>query len=99
MNAFRKASLVFVVALVAVFALGAFQSSAEAGGHNHHGHNHHGHHFHHGHHHHVKYYPSHYWPTYDYVKPASYPVTYYDCYGRPYVVWQTSYSNYTNPIW
>jgi hypothetical protein len=93
MYAFRRISLVVLVALVAVFALGAFGSTAEAG---HHGHGHH----HHGHFH-VKY-PSHisygtYWPTYQFVKPISYPVTYYDCYGRPYVVWQTSYS--TNPLW
>jgi hypothetical protein len=94
MNAFRKAGLAVVITLVAVLALGVIQPSAEAGGHNHHGH-----HFHHGHHHHVKFYPTYYWPTYNYVKPVSYPVTYYDCYGRPYVVWQTSYSNYTNPIW
>jgi hypothetical protein len=94
MNVFRKISLVVLVALVVVVAFGVLGSSAEAGGHGH------GHHHHHGHFH-VKY-PSYinygaYWPTYQYVKPVSYPVTYYDCYGRPYVVWQTSYN--TNHVW
>jgi hypothetical protein len=91
MNAFRKIGLVVLIALVAVFALSLLESSAVAGGHHGHGHHHHGH-------FHVKYldYGA-YWPTYQYVKPISYPVTYYDCYGRPYVVWQTSYN--TNPVW
>lgn len=92
MNAFRGISLVILVAIVAVFAVGVLGSSAEAGQHGH-GHHHHGH-FH-------LTYPSYvdygtYWPTYQSVKPISYPVTYYDCYGRPYIVWQTSY---TNPLW
>jgi hypothetical protein len=91
MNVCRRISLVLLVSLVAVFAFGAWSPSAEAG---HHGHGHH----HHGHFH-VKY-PSHvhydtYWPHV--VKPVSYPVTYYDCYGRPYIVWQTSYG--TNHLW
>jgi hypothetical protein len=104
MNAFRKIGLVAVVALVAVFALGFLSSSAEAGGchssnyggsfskycgsygnYNCYG---------------GSCYPttscyggSCYWPTtYNCLKPTSYPVTYYDCYGRPYVVWQTSYN-------
>jgi hypothetical protein len=94
MKAVRKISLFVLVAFVAVFALGAFTSSAEAGGchsygfssypsygHSHAVHKHYDYH-----------YPVSYWPTYDYVKPISYPATYYDCYGRPYVVWQTSYS-------
>jgi hypothetical protein len=91
MNAFRKISLVVLLTVVAVIALGGLTSTAEAG---HHGHHHHGH-------FHVKY-PSYinygaYWPSYEFVKPISYPVTYYDCYGRPYIVWQTSYG--TNPVW
>jgi hypothetical protein len=92
MNVLRKMSLFVLVAFVAVIALGVFSSSAEAGGW--HGHS--------------SFYPSikylnygsydcygghGYWPTtYNYYKPISYPVTYYDCYGHPYVVWQTSYS-------
>lgn len=33
------------------------------------------------------------WPTYNYcVRPVSIPVTVYDCYGLPHVVYQTSYS-------
>jgi hypothetical protein len=106
MNAFRKISLVVLVAFVAVFALGVFASSAEAGGCHSSGY---------GGGSSTKFcdYGSYgnytscyggnwYWPTtYPCVKPISYPVTYYDCYGRPYVVWQTSYSNsgYTNPVW
>jgi hypothetical protein len=27
------------------------------------------------------------------AKPYSYPVTSYDCFGRPYVVWQTGYNS------
>jgi hypothetical protein len=39
------------------------------------------------------YYGAHsYWPAYRVARPISYPVTYYDCYGRPYVVLQTTYS-------
>jgi hypothetical protein len=95
MNAFRKISLVVLFAVVAVFAFGVSSPTAEAG---HHGHGHH--HHHHGHFH-VKH-PSYvhydtYWPSQHFVKPLSYPVTYYDCYGRPYIVWQTSYG--TNPLW
>ena len=93
MNAFRKISLVVLVAIVAAFAVGALNSTAQAGGHCHSYHN--------VGHYHVNY-PSHvnyatYWPTYEYVKPISYPVTYYDCHGRPYVVWQSSYT--TGAAW
>jgi hypothetical protein len=87
MNAFRKTSFVVLLAFAAVLALGVFQSSAEAGG---------------CHSHSYGSYPSYsyanygsysYWPTtYNYYKPVSYPVTHYDCYGQPYVIWQTSYS-------
>jgi hypothetical protein len=96
MNVFRKASVLVLVAFVAVLAIGMFQSSAEAGGCHSYGY------------HHVKYptvsYSPYnncysgtcYWPTYHVAKPISYPVTYYDCYGRPYIVWQTSHSN---PLW
>ncbi len=114
MNAFRKASVIVLVMLVAVIALGVFESSAQAGGgcHNYGGGG-------------YKcytptycnygsygnysscygnscYYPtscydySCYYPTYQVAKPIHYPVTQYDCYGRPQVVWQT---NYTNPLW
>lgn len=93
MYAFRRISLVVLVALAAVFAFGVLGSSAEAGHHGH-AHQHHGH-------VHVKY-PSYahydtYWPTHEFVQPFSYPVTHYDCYGRPYIVWQASYG--TNPLW
>jgi hypothetical protein len=102
MNAFRKVSLFVLVAFVAVFAVGVLSSSAEAGGCHSSGYGgsyssyssygtskpycYGG-----------SCYPStytSYYPTYNYncVKPVSYPVTYYDCYGHPYVVWQTSYS-------
>lgn len=100
MNGFRKIGL-FFVAVVIVVALGAFQSSAEAGGHHSSGHKsfHSPSHFNYGGF--SKYgscyggncYTSYYLPTsHACIKPASYPVTVYDCYGRPYVVWQTSYS-------
>jgi hypothetical protein len=95
MNAFRKVSLFVLVAFVAVFAVSALSSSAEAGGCHSYGHGS-SYSSYHNHGHHLHRYPvshaSYYWPTYDYVKPISYPVTYYDCYGHPYVVWQTSYS-------
>jgi hypothetical protein len=62
---------------------------AEAGGH----HIHKFHHFAHAKH----FYRAHYWPAryqpivkYS-VTPVSYPVTYYDSFGQPYVVWQTIY--------
>jgi hypothetical protein len=89
MKRVRKISLFVLVAFVAVFALSAFTSSAEAGGcHKYYPTYSYGHV-----HKHIDYhYPVSYWPTYDYIKPISYPVTYYDCYGHPYVVWQTSYS-------
>jgi hypothetical protein len=89
MNACRKARLFVLLGLVAVLALGLSVAPAEAGGH-------HVHKFHHvsypkyvnyGH-----YCPTAYQPIVKYVvKPISYPVTHYDCYGQPYVVWQTSY--------
>src|SRR5262245_36038956 len=102
MKTVRKISLLVLVAFVAVFALGSFTSSAEAGGCHSYGYSSYSPSF--------KYcdynsykpycygdycYPSYtscYYPTYNCVKPINYPVTYYDCYGRPYVVWQTSYS-------
>jgi hypothetical protein len=99
MNAFRKTSLVVLVALLAIVAVGVFQSSAIAGGHNHnhHNNNHHKHHnfhhsFHHGHHGHFHYpkYVNYHW---QYAKPVLVPVTHYDCYGQPYIVWQTNYSH------
>jgi hypothetical protein len=120
MNAFRKISLIVLVAFVAVFALSAFDSVAEASN----GHS--------GSNYKSCYSPSHcnyspsycnysncytpsycnygscydysscygsscyntcYYPTnYQCIKPISFPVTVYDCYGRPSVVWQTSYS-------
>jgi hypothetical protein len=37
------------------------------------------------------------YPSYDYScfypKTCSYPVTAFDCYGRPYTVWQTGYGS------
>jgi len=100
MNGFRKVGL-FVVAVVIVVALGAFSSSAEAGGHYSSGHKsfyspghfHYGGYSNYGSCYGGNYYTSYYLPTsYTYIKPVSYPVTVYDRYGRPYVVWQTSYS-------
>jgi hypothetical protein len=108
MNAFRKASVVVLVMLVAVIALGVFESSAQAGGgcYNYGG----------GYKCYTPsytnysscygnscYYPtscydySCYYPTYQVAKPINYPVTQYDCYGRPYVTWQTNYTQ--NPLW
>ena len=88
MNASRKIRLVGLLSLVAVLALGMSVASAEAGCH-------------------YNFNPSHssyssycnygycptvYRPVVKYVvKPYSYPVTLIDCYGQPYVVWQTSY--------
>jgi hypothetical protein len=93
MNAFRKVRLFVLLGFVAVLTLGLSAAPAEAGGH--HGHQHF-HNFHHvsypkyinyGH-----YCPTSYQPIIKYVvKPISYPATYYDCYGQPYVVWQTTY--------
>jgi hypothetical protein len=41
------------------------------------------------------YAPQPYFSTgYTWSRPVSYPTTLYDGYGRPYVVWQTSYSAY-----
>jgi len=91
MNPSRKTRLVVLFALVALLGLSLSAVPAEAGGqfkfqvHNVH-----------------STYPSyfnysHYCPTGDQpivkyvVKPYSYPVTLIDCYGQPYVVWQTSY--------
>jgi hypothetical protein len=90
MNAFRNSRLLVLVAFVAVLALGLAVAPADAGNHHnfHNVHNfHHVKHFHHGH-----FWPTHYQPVVKYVvKPYSYPVTLIDCYGQPYVVWQTSY--------
>jgi hypothetical protein len=90
MNAFRKIRLFVLLGFVAVLAISLSAVPAEAGHHNHHFHKfHHFHYpkfFNHG------YYPTFYQPIVKYVvKPISYPVTQYDCYGQPYVVWQTTY--------
>jgi hypothetical protein len=103
MNAFRKSSVLVLVAFVAVLALGLV-SSAEAGGchsggygystsysHYPSSYNCYGN---------SCYYPtSNYYPTTSYYpttyscyKPVCYPVTTYDCYGHPSTVWQTSYT-------
>ena len=95
MNAFRKNRLFVLFASVAVLALGLSVAPADAGNHKHghHGHGHHGHNFHHvKHFNHGHFYPKFHQPLVKYVvKPISYPVTQYDCYGQPYVIWQTSY--------
>jgi hypothetical protein len=94
MSTFRRISLVVLVAVLAVVGVGALQSPAVAGGHNHH-HNHH-HAFHHGHHHHGHFhvtYPKYVNYNWQYANPILVPVTYYDCYGQPYIVWQTKYSH------
>jgi hypothetical protein len=100
MNAFRKSSLFVLFGFVALLALSLTATTAEAGG----CHKGYGFHKSYGHHsvsypsypsvynHNACYGPSCYWPTYQVAKPISYPVTYYDCYGQPYIVWQTSYS-------
>jgi hypothetical protein len=40
-------------------------------------------------------YVNYHWPQYHVAKPILVPVTQYDCYGQPYIVWQTSYSPYS----
>jgi hypothetical protein len=90
MNAFRKVRLFVLLGFVAVLAFSLSAAPAEAGGHAH---------FHKVHYlTYPKYFncghycPTSYQPIINYVvKPISYPVTYYDCYGQPYVAWQTSY--------
>ena len=100
MHAFRKTSFVVVLGFVVLIAFGLAATTAEAGG------CHHGYGFHSSYRIHNVGYPSYfnyssytscygpscYLPTYQVAKPVSYPVTFYDCYGRPYIVWQTSYS-------
>ncbi|MEX2308234.1 MAG: hypothetical protein WD738_11605 [Pirellulales bacterium] len=94
MNAFRKFRLVILFGLVAALALGVSVATAEAGGHHtfykfHNVHSSYPSHCNYGH-----YYPTLYQPMVNYVvKPYSYPVTLVDCYGQPYVVWQTSYQS------
>ena len=92
MSAFRKIRLFVLFAFVAVLAVSLCASPAEDGGHQkvHNVHKVDGFypcHFNYGH-----YCPTTYQPIVKYVvKPYSYPVTLIDCYGQPYVVWQTSY--------
>jgi hypothetical protein len=85
MNALRKTRLFVLFAFVAVLAVSLTAAPANAGGC-------HSYSFH-------SSYPSYcnygsycYQPVVKYVvKPITYPVTQYDCYGQPYVIWKTTY--------
>lgn len=97
MNALRKVRVLALVALLVVVVFGIGTASAEAGGKCHYG----------GYGGYSSsycytptYYKSCYYPSYDYCnydyscyypKFCSYPVTTYDCFGRPYTVWQSGY--------
>ena len=94
MNAFRKIRTLALVSLFVLGLLGIGVGTADAGGCHYGGYGFH----------HVSYSPSYcsYTPSYSYSnydyscfypKSCSYPVTVYDCYGRPYTVWQTGYGN------
>jgi hypothetical protein len=91
MNAFRNIRALILFGLLAVPALSLGPAPAQAGGlhklHSPKVHSVYPSYFHHAH-----YCPNVYQPIVKYVvRPYSYPVTLVDCYGRPYVVWQTAY--------
>jgi hypothetical protein len=103
MNAFRKIRVLALVGLLALVVFGIGAASAEAGGKCHYGGysssycytpNYYK----------TCYYPSNNWCNYGYgydyncfyPKTCNYPVTTYDCYGRPFTVWQTGYG--TTPV-
>jgi hypothetical protein len=88
MNAFRKIRILTLVALLALVVFGIGAATAEAG-------------YHCGYKY-ASYSPSYcYYPSYNYCNydyscfypKCSYPVTVYDCFGRPYTVWQTGYGS------
>lgn len=99
MNAIRKFRVLALVALLAVAVLGVGAATAEAGGGCHYG----------GYGGYKCYYPSYNYcsyPTYNYCnygygydyscyypKTCNYPVTSFDCYGRPSTFWQTGYGS------
>jgi hypothetical protein len=91
MNAIRRIRFAALLGSLSVLALIAVAAPAKAG------HGHHGH----GHHHFGLYssyptalYDSHCHTTpYIYtLKPIYYPVTTYDCFGHPHIVYQTGYT-------
>lgn len=88
MNAFRKFRVLALVGLLTAVVFGLSAATAEAGGCHYGGYG--GHTSYSSH-----YYPSYHYGSYDYScyypKSFSYPVTSFDCYGRPFTVWQTGY--------
>ncbi len=93
MNAFRTTRVLALVGLLALVLFGIGAATAEAGGCHYGGYGFR----------HVSYspsycsYPSYSYSNYDYgcyyPRTCSYPVTAFDCYGRPYTVWQTGYGS------
>jgi hypothetical protein len=85
MNAFRKIRVLALVGLLTLVVFGIGATTADAGCH-------YG-----GYSSSYCYYPSYSYCNYDYScfypKTCSYPVTVYDCFGRPYTVWQTGYGS------
>jgi hypothetical protein len=97
MNAFRTIRTFALVGLLAVIVFGIGAASADAGGKCYYGGGYSSSYCHTPTYNNC-YYPSYNYcnyPTYDYScfypKTCSYPVTVFDCYGRPYTVWQTGY--------
>ncbi len=99
MNAFRKIRVLALVGLLTVVVLGLGAATAEAGGGCHYGG--YGGKY-------ISYkscyypsdnycsYPSYNYCNYDYgcyPYTCNYPVATFDCYGRPYTVWQTGYGS------
>ena len=80
MNVSRKPRLIALIAFATLLAISFATTTANACGYRSYG------------------YPSYYghgsfYGGSSYVaRPISYPVTYYDYFGRPYTVWKTSYS-------
>ena len=100
MNAFRKIRFLALVGLLTLVVLGIGAANAEAGGKCHYGG------YGSSYSSYCNYTPSYCsYPTYNYCnygsydyscyypKTCSYPVTVFDCYGRPYTVWQTGYGS------
>jgi hypothetical protein len=95
MNAFRTTRVLVLFGLLALVVFGIGAATAEAGGCHRGG----------GYGYSSSYcyspsycsYPSYNYCNYDYScyypKTCSYPVTVFDCYGRPYTVWQTGYGS------
>jgi len=93
MNAFRKTRVLALVGLLTLVVFGLGAATADAGCHNYKSY--------------CSYspsycstsycYPSYNYCNYDYScyypTSCSYPVTVFDCYGRPYTVWKTGYGS------